>query len=156
MRRSFGATDVGTHFFRFVILDGTGVGLLLSHPDLRQRVKNGLALYFQFSGEIVNSNLTHPAFSLLPVRSSSLPLGVHSHRVENNCASHGYSVFSGTGPASGSCSSWVSVAAPDSSDGAATLFGSAEASAPVSCASPDSLDAGWAAPSFAPASRLAK
>src|SRR5689334_6361416 len=36
--------------------------LLLRHSDKRQRVENGLALDFQFSREIVDSNLTHPAF----------------------------------------------------------------------------------------------
>jgi len=56
------ATDVGSHFFGFVLLDRTGMRLLLRHPDERQRVENGLALDFQFSGEIVDSNLTHPAF----------------------------------------------------------------------------------------------
>jgi hypothetical protein len=36
--------------------------LLFGHSDERKRVENGLALNFQFSGEIVDSNLTHPAF----------------------------------------------------------------------------------------------
>jgi hypothetical protein len=53
---------MGSHFFCFVVLDGTGMRLLLRHSDKRQRVENGLALHFQFSREIVDSNLTHPAF----------------------------------------------------------------------------------------------
>jgi len=62
-RLPFGrAADVGAHFLRFVLLKGTGMCLLLGHSDERQHVENGLALYFQFSGEIVDSNLAHPAF----------------------------------------------------------------------------------------------
>jgi len=34
----------------------------LGHPDMRQRIENRFALHFQFPGEIVDSNLTHPAF----------------------------------------------------------------------------------------------
>jgi hypothetical protein len=57
-----GAANVGAYFFGFVLFEGTGVRLLLGHADERQHVKNRLALDFQFSGEIVDSNLTHPAF----------------------------------------------------------------------------------------------
>ena len=53
---------MGSHLLRFVLLDRTGVRLLFGHPDERERVKNSLALDFQFPGEIVDSNLTHPAF----------------------------------------------------------------------------------------------
>jgi len=59
------AADVGAHLFRFMLLQRTGMRLLLSHSDERQHVENGLAFDFQFSGEIVDSNLAHPAF-LLP------------------------------------------------------------------------------------------
>lgn len=75
--------------------------LLLGHPDLRQCVQNGLALDFQFSREIVYSNLTHPTF-LFPA------LGIHftltepmlCTRIFSNlaCACHDYSVFSGAEP----------------------------------------------------------
>ena len=76
-RRFGGAAQVDPHFFRFVILDGTGMGLLLRHPDGCQRVENGFALHFQLSGEIVNSNLAHPAFLVLRValKSSLQPHG---------------------------------------------------------------------------------
>jgi hypothetical protein len=77
-RRRFGrAAQVDPHFFRFMILDGTGMGLLLRHPDGSQRVENGFALHFQLSGEIVNSNLAHPAFLVLRValKSSLQPHG---------------------------------------------------------------------------------
>ena len=62
-RLRFGrATDVDPHFFRFMLLQRTGMGLLLRHSDERQRVENGFAFNFQLPGEIVDSNLTHPAF----------------------------------------------------------------------------------------------
>jgi hypothetical protein len=35
--------------------------LFLSDSDLRQRVKNRLALDFQLSRQIIDSNLTHPS-----------------------------------------------------------------------------------------------
>jgi hypothetical protein len=75
------------HLFRFMILDGTGMGLLLRHPDGGQRVENGFTLNFQLPGEIVDSNLAHPAFLVLrfALRSSSRPHGVsvlHSHAIE--------------------------------------------------------------------------
>jgi len=75
-RRRFRRTaDVDPHFIRFVILDGTGMGLLLRHPDGSKRIENGFAFNFQFPGEIVDSNLAHPAFLVLRValRSSSQP-----------------------------------------------------------------------------------
>ncbi len=56
------STEVGPHLFRLVLFERTGVRLLLRHSDQRQRVENGFALDFQFPGEIVDSNLAHPAF----------------------------------------------------------------------------------------------
>jgi len=83
--RRFGqAAEMGPHLFRFVLFERTGMRLFLGHSDERQHVENGLALEFQLSGEIVDSNLAHPAF-LLPrvvLKSSSQPHGVsfpHSH-----------------------------------------------------------------------------
>ncbi len=35
---------------------------LLGDSNMRERVENGFAFNFQFPGEIVDSNLTHPAF----------------------------------------------------------------------------------------------
>jgi|GEM_PF-4803323 hypothetical protein len=54
------------------------MGFLLGHSDLRKRVENGFALHFQFSREIVNSNLTHPTF-LSPA------LGLHRSLTESTC-----------------------------------------------------------------------
>jgi hypothetical protein len=63
MRRRFGqAAEMAPHLFRFVLLERTGMRLLLGHSDERQHVENRLALDFQLSGEIVDSNLAHPAF----------------------------------------------------------------------------------------------
>jgi hypothetical protein len=62
-RLRFGrAADVGPYFFRFMLLERTGMRLLLRHPDDWQCVENGFAFNFQLPGEIVDSNLAHPAF----------------------------------------------------------------------------------------------
>jgi len=58
----FSGTEVGPHLFRFVFLDRTGVRFLLRDADFDQDIKNRLALDFQFPGQIVDSNLTHPPF----------------------------------------------------------------------------------------------
>jgi len=85
--RRFGqAAEVGPHLFRFMLFERTGMGLLLGHSDERQHVENGLALDFQFSGEIVDSNLAHPPLlePRVVLKSSSQPHGVDfprpSHR----------------------------------------------------------------------------
>jgi len=64
--RFAGGAEVGAYFYRFVLLQRTGMRLLLCHPDERQHVENGFALDFQLSGEIVDSNLAHPAFLCSP------------------------------------------------------------------------------------------
>jgi hypothetical protein len=43
------------------------MGLLLGHPDFLQDIENSLAFNFQLPGEIVDSNLAHPAFLVLRV-----------------------------------------------------------------------------------------
>src|SRR5437899_12688619 len=48
------------------------MGLLLRHPDERQRIENGFTFDFQLPGEIVDSNLAHPAFLVLRVVCLSL------------------------------------------------------------------------------------
>jgi hypothetical protein len=103
------AAEVGPHFFRFVLLQRTGMGFLLRHTDERQRVEDGFALHFQFSGEIVDSNLTHPAF-LFPV----LCLSLHRSLTGSACCTRmfsnlfaraiTYSVVSEAEPGGGSCS----------------------------------------------------
>jgi hypothetical protein len=59
-RRVGSAAEMFPHQFRFVIFQRTGVRLLLRNAHRGQRVKNFLALDFQLTGQIVDSNLTHP------------------------------------------------------------------------------------------------
>jgi hypothetical protein len=81
------AAEVYADLLCFVLFERTGMRFLLGHSNERQHVENGLALNFQFSGEIVDSNLTHPAFLVPRVmpKSSSQPHGVqimHSHVIQ--------------------------------------------------------------------------
>jgi len=54
--------EVSPQFLRFVILHGTGMRLLLGDPNFGQHIEDRLALDLEFSGQIVDSNLTHPPF----------------------------------------------------------------------------------------------
>jgi hypothetical protein len=66
-RRVGSAAEMFSHQFRFVIFQRTGVRLLLRNAHRGQHVKNFLALDFQLTGQIVDSNLTHPlSFPLRP------------------------------------------------------------------------------------------
>jgi hypothetical protein len=42
------------------------VGLLFRDANFRENIENNLALDFQFSRQIVNSNFTHPPLSPFP------------------------------------------------------------------------------------------
>jgi len=65
--------EVSPHLLRFMFFQRTGVRFLLGNSDLCKHIENGLALDFQFSGQIVDSNLAHP-----PSISSKLsPLSLH-------------------------------------------------------------------------------
>ncbi len=67
------AAKTFTHQVCFVVFDGTGVRLLLRDAHFQQYVKNFLALDFQLTGQIVDSNLTHPlSFPLLVPLNSCL------------------------------------------------------------------------------------
>jgi hypothetical protein len=67
------AFEVRTNFFRFVLFERTGMRLLLGDTNFGQYIENGFAFDFQFPGQIVDSNLTHP-----PLCSSELvPLSLH-------------------------------------------------------------------------------
>ncbi len=59
-RRLGSAAEMFPHQFRFVIFQRTGVRFLLRNAHRGQHVKNFLALDFQLTGQIVDSNLTHP------------------------------------------------------------------------------------------------
>jgi len=69
---------MGSYFFGFMLFKRTGMRLLLSHPDDREHVENGFAFNFQLPCEIVDSNLTHPAF-LTP----RCALGLHRSLTES-------------------------------------------------------------------------
>jgi len=73
-RRSLGAAaEMLSHQFRFVIFQRTGVRFLLRNTHRGQHVKNFLALDFQLTGQIIDSNLTHPlSFPLLVPLISSI------------------------------------------------------------------------------------
>ena len=64
---SSSSLEMGTHLFRFVLLEGAGVSLFFRDPYQPQHIQNSLAFNFQFPGQIINSNLAHPP-SLPPVR----------------------------------------------------------------------------------------
>ena len=55
-----GATEMLADSLRFMLFQRTGMRLLLGHPNFGQYVENSFALDFQLSGQIVDSNLTHP------------------------------------------------------------------------------------------------
>jgi hypothetical protein len=121
-----GAPETSPDFLGLVLLDGTGMGLLLGDADFGQGIENDLAFDFQLSGQVVDSNLTHPPFlgpAPLP-KSSSHPHGVSvAHRpaalatsAENPDHSFGSAVVSSSLP---SVCAAVSSAAPGSVSSAA-------------------------------------
>src|SRR6202162_3938104 len=57
-----GCAEAGTHLIRFMVFERTGMALLLGDSDFRKHIENGLALDFQLSCQIVDSNLAHPPF----------------------------------------------------------------------------------------------
>jgi len=56
------------HFFCFMVFKRTGMRLLFGDANFGQRIENRFAFNFQFSSQIVNSNLAHP-----PLCPSGLP-----------------------------------------------------------------------------------
>ena len=65
-RRVGAAAKMFPHQFRFVLFKRTGVRFLLRDAHRGQHVKNLFALDFQLTGQIVDSNLTHPLSFPLP------------------------------------------------------------------------------------------
>jgi hypothetical protein len=64
---------MGAYFLCLVFFQRTRMRLFLGDPNFRKHIENCLAFYFQLSGQIVDSNLTHP-----PLVSSELfPLSLH-------------------------------------------------------------------------------
>jgi hypothetical protein len=52
--------EMRAYFFCFIVFKRTGMRLLLGDTHRGQHVENRFAFDFQFSSQIVNSNLTHP------------------------------------------------------------------------------------------------
>jgi hypothetical protein len=54
---------IGAHFIRFIRIERTGMGFLLEDTSQGQRIKDGLALDLQLSGQVVDSHLrlVHPS-----------------------------------------------------------------------------------------------
>jgi hypothetical protein len=52
--------EMGAYFLSLMVLERTGMSLLLGHADNRQHIEYGFAFDFQFPCQIVDSNLTHP------------------------------------------------------------------------------------------------
>jgi hypothetical protein len=72
-RRLAAAAEMFPHQFRFVLFQRTGVRFLLRDAHRGQHVKNFLALDFQLTGQIIDSNLTHPlSFPLCPANLACL------------------------------------------------------------------------------------
>ena len=72
-RRFPTGTKMSPYLRCLVLLQRTGMRLLLGDPQLRKDVGNRLAFDFQLSRQIVDSNLTHP-----PLFASELsPLDLH-------------------------------------------------------------------------------
>jgi hypothetical protein len=63
------------HFVGFVVFERTGMGLFFRDTDFGKHIENRLAFDFQFSGQIVDSNLAHPPFR--PPQLSRLSLHVN-------------------------------------------------------------------------------
>ena len=51
---------MGAHLLGFVLFERAGMRFLLGDADRFERIENGFAFDFQLSGQIVDSNLTHP------------------------------------------------------------------------------------------------
>src|ERR1700732_4326536 len=57
-----GSAEAGTHLIRFMVFERTGMALLLGDSNFGKYIENRLALDFQLSCQIVDSNLAHPPF----------------------------------------------------------------------------------------------
>jgi hypothetical protein len=74
--RFTGLVEMSPHLVGFVVLERTGMSLLLRDTEISEHIQDCLALDFQFSGQIVDSNLAHPPFlppQFVPLKSSCQP-----------------------------------------------------------------------------------
>jgi hypothetical protein len=155
------AAQVCSNFFGFVFFERAGVSLFLGDSDNREHIQNGFALDFQFSCEIVDSNLTHPPFPVLRVltRSSLRPHGVSllalaGHVYTVVYARCHYSVDSGAGCSDSVCDS--APAASDSSAAAACVFSDSLTVDSVAASAAPSADSAEPSAATASPARLAK
>ena len=85
--------EMSAYLFCFVAFEGAGVRLLGGHARHHQGIQYGFALDFQFSRQIVDSNLAHPPLhSSLPVKRSSQPHGFQSSKICSGPA-YNYALF---------------------------------------------------------------
>jgi len=77
--RLAGSAEVDPHFFRFVVFERAGMSFLLGDADFGKHIENRFALDFQFPGQIVDSNLTHPPLLFL----RTVPLSLHINLTES-------------------------------------------------------------------------
>jgi hypothetical protein len=54
------STEMGADLLSLVLLERAGVRFLLGNANFLQNIEDRLTFDFQFSGQVVNSNLTHP------------------------------------------------------------------------------------------------
>src|SRR5207244_11758859 len=73
------STEMRSHLFRLVLLNGTGMCLLLGDTDFQENIENGFTLNFQLPGQIVDSNLGHPPF----LSSAPVPLSLHANLTDH-------------------------------------------------------------------------
>ena len=132
------SAKVGADLLRLVLFQRAGMRLLLGDADFGQHIENRLALDFQFSRQIVDSNLTHP-----PLCSSNpVPLSLHFNLTDSTY-SFGSTDSTGsysTAPESSGCS--FSSAACNSE------FSGASAPPASSLAASGSVSGAGASPSF--------
>jgi hypothetical protein len=68
------ALEVTAHLLGFIFFDGAGVGLFLGDADRFQSIQDGVALLFEFTCKIVDSNFAHWSFFV-----PAWPEIIHSH-----------------------------------------------------------------------------
>jgi hypothetical protein len=70
------ALEVAAHLLGFIFFDGAGVRLFLGDADRFQSIQDGVALLFEFSCKIVDSNFAHCSFFMPALPGLSVPLAL--------------------------------------------------------------------------------
>ena len=76
------ASQICAYLLRLIDFDGAGVCFFLRDANRGKSVQNGLALYFQFACQIVDSNFAHPSLFRFP---SALSCSYRPLRGRNRC-----------------------------------------------------------------------